>query len=291
MNITNGENMSHLKPLKTVSVTTDTVLEIGRQLKKNDFNNIILLNKPRIVIIYSRLLIHNLDGTNTVLEADTSLEVIEELSGKLNSLNITGITIITLQHRTLYYDADDLKALYGFSLLCHNDLAVEFMKTILFNICYDKPKLLELCARNPLVEGYSENYLERLNIKTSQCLSEDDVSHMENFIEKVSRINLYSRLKQFRDLDDAYPMSLKAIEVNRVSLRITVYDDIRTIRFLDLNNNSNSEYISSEEAPKSPRVNDVWYDPSTETEYKWIVINNVPRWEKVSTHIYKDGYD
>lgn len=219
-------------------------------LLETAMTNTIYLIKPKQLYIYKELVLYF--GSEVVkLNDNTNISILKDLNDKarlITRLVITGYNgyIIDLSY-------DEIKALRGFKLINHIELAIEYYKSTLYDILYN-PDLISLCRRNPkLDEVTSMDILEEIEASPSICLTDDVVDQINNALvfnpDIKNTISL--DLTPIRNLINRYMYNPKEFTVTRYTIRIHILEDIRIIRFNELlsrgdvddNENSGGVYI------------------------------------------------
>lgn len=209
-------------PLESIQVIADTLREMG-------INNIVTLNKSRVMILFSRMEIFTNNNT-VVINNDLDMDSVVELNillRKCDSVVITGV-----DGRCVEYGKSTLLAIHGLTVGNHLDLSIEYHKSKIFDILYADSNVFELFNRNPLSSS-GVDIFRLLDINPSHCLLDDEISLIDQYTKQVG-CNVDNYLKLFKIIRNNHRESPIKTVINRSSVTISIYSDIRGFRFDEL---------------------------------------------------------
>lgn len=222
---------TNLKPINTTILQTMMITNLAKVLEDNKINNCIYLIKTGMIVRYKTLEVVMDSGDKylfTDMDNNDSLVMINKISRTINS-----IKIITYTDSVLYLSKMDIHALRGIKLICYTELAIEYYRCIINEILYDNKELLRYCSRNHLLDDDGMDLLELLDYNKGS-LTEDDVFYISNTIKELPGINEIEMLP-IRRIANSYKYNPKRISFNKYAITIDIYDDVRVIRFNELN--------------------------------------------------------
>lgn len=211
-------------------VNTFSVSEVAKGLKEAEVNNIITINKNRIVLRFKTLTMM-IEGVQHTLHHTSTYDEIKVYLKLINKSDL--LTIEDLYGRILTYNNLELKAIHGVKLLAHEDLSIEYYRNLLFDILYSTPTLINLCRGNPIDDENSIDLFEALDINSSPSLLEEDVDDITLYLKSIG-IDPQVHLLPIRGMVTSYPFCPKKISVGKFHINITIYEDVRTFRFNEL---------------------------------------------------------
>lgn len=198
-------------------------------MREMGINNMITLNKSRVLILFNKLEIFYNNNT-TVINNDLDLDMISDVNILLRKCD--SVTITSVNGRCVHYDKSTLIAVCGLTVGNHYDLSIEYHKSKIFDILYSNSDIDDLFSRNPLSD-FGIDIFRSLDINPSHCLLDDEISLIDTYTKQVG-CDVESYLRLFRVMRNNYKESPIKTIINRNSVTIYIYSDIRSFRFDEL---------------------------------------------------------
>lgn len=239
-------DLNNLEKIKSVLITTNGLINNAATILSKYYNNIVYINKPNILIKY-RLMIINVGSNVYTLDLNSSMDDIKNINKLINRADKVSITPID-SNKVLEYDRLAIHGVQGLNLLCHKELMIEYMKSLVYDILYHDSELLFLCRRNPTINNDiidTVDVLEVLGVSTSPFISDEEVSDITLYISRAFSAEYNEYLKNIRSIAREFKKHPKAIKITSRSIVIDIYSDIRIIRFYEM-----TEYLRELEHSK-----------------------------------------
>ena len=171
------------------------------------------------------------------------------------------------------FTAEEIDALGGIVLLCSEVIAMEYYRKLFYNILYSNDELRRLCSSNPCIKKNTHitpNDIYQILMMNDFVLPDKLVDQISDKLdtedddERETPLDVYKLLdlnefaindslmelisltiarnpilthnevvSMVRSIANDYPMSPKQINITRYTVSIDVYDDIRTIRYVE----------------------------------------------------------
>ena len=260
-------DLNNLEKIRSIVITTNGLIGKASEILQKHFNNIIYINKPNILIKY-RLLTVTIGNDSITLDLSSTREDIEKVNRVINRADRVSITPIN-SNTSLEYDRASIHGVQGLNLLCHKELAIEYMKSLVYEILYHDSELLFLCRKNPTINNDvidTVDILEVLGVSTSPFITDEEVSDITLYISKALQAEYDEYIKSIRSIAREFKKHPKAIKISSRSIIIDIYSDIRIIRFYEM-----TEYLKDIERAKKEKEG---YNSYVEEDYDKTICNN-----------------
>ncbi len=204
-------------------------------LLETSMTNTIYLIKPKQLYVYKELVLY-FNNEAVSLNDNTNLAVLKDLNSRAKL--VTRLVITGYNGYVIDLSQEEIRALRGFKLVNHVELAIEYYKSTLYDILYN-PDLITLCRRNPKLEDIeSIDILEEIEASPSICLTDGVIDQINNalVLNPDIRNGISLDLTPIRNLINRYMYNPKEFTVSRYNIRIHILEDIRIIRFNELLN-------------------------------------------------------
>ena len=241
------ENNNELKPIKSVIVTTNDLINVLASKISDPYRNTIYIHRTKQLIMFSTIT-YILDNEEHYIDCDSDLEILKKASMTIN--RASRITIVPMESpNVLTLDNKDIVGLGGVKLLCFKEIAIEYLKNKLYENIYSDSELLYLCKENPTIPNSvidTVNVMDILDIHPSEYLSCDDQEYMDLIINSDLKSLYDEYVGSVRRILSEFPKHPKEVLIRNRCVIVNIYTDIRIIRFYEM-----TEYMKGIEYDKS----------------------------------------
>jgi hypothetical protein len=224
--------MHDLPVLERQLINTNGINILASLLETAMVNTIYLI-KPKQLYIYKKLTLF-INNEPITIHPNDSIVRIRELNA--SSKLVTRLIITGYNDSVIDLSYEEIKALRGFKLVNHVELAIEYYKSTIFDILY-QPDLISLCRRNPKLDDIiSMDVLDMIEASPSLCLTDNIIEQINLALNSNPDIKntISMDLTPIRNLINKYTFNPKEFTISRYNIRIHILEDIRIIRFNEL---------------------------------------------------------
>lgn len=211
---------SYSTPLESLSIVASLLKDLG-------VNNILTLNKSRVVILFKTIDVIDANNNLVVFKSDISGDMLEDVN--LLVRRCKSIIVTSLHNRKIELTRNELLAVRGVTIGSHSDLSAEYHKSKIYDFLYSNNSLYSLCARNPMNDNGIDLF-KLLEIGPSQCIIDSEISLIDTQL-KINGCDIEQQLKMFKVISSTNEDRPIKVVFTKTACIVTIYESIKSFRF------------------------------------------------------------